>query len=351
MESVARRMLKLTNGDSIAPFPPEARMRAGQDLWSGQVDWPEPLLDIISAAPVTFPAAPSHGGETAAGAGMDEPASISGPVARGKRVSLCIGIDKYKGSPLSGRVADANLWADTLRRLGYDVETMLDEQATSGAVLERIARLVANTSQGDDLVIQFSGHGTQFEDLDNDEAEGDTPAKDECLCAFDVSNDLTGGLVIDDELRAIFDTAAEGARITCFFDSCHSGSATRAALRADRSLRARGQSDRKARYLHPTELMRQAYARQICELRSTRTRAVTVQKDVQFSACRSSELAYEEGGQGDFTRHATRVLTSSAKLSNSGFLDRVLQEFGRVLRQNPELHCAPAARRAAFLGL
>jgi hypothetical protein len=314
------------------------------------MEWPDHLADLLQPPP------PGPSGPSTAifSPGVDgaaaSPAGVMPSRMSGSRFALCIGIDRYAQSPLSGCVADARLWASTLAQLGYRTELMLDEAATSTAILDRIRTLVTNAGAGENIVVQFSGHGTQFEDYDSDEAGGDTAALDECLCAIDLADAGTGGLVIDDELRAIFNAAPDSVAITCFFDCCHSGSATRATLRAAGS-RTRTAGTRKARFLPPTPNMEQAYRRRMQVRKASRSRGPERQKDVLFSACRSSELAYEENGQGDFTRHATGVLVAGvAGTTNSAFLDRVLQAFGSGLRQNPELHCEPPARQARFLG-
>jgi hypothetical protein len=351
MESVARRILKLINGQPIQPFPVGARGRFDADFWTDQMEWPDHLADMFQTPSPGLVAASTaivSLGSDGAAAG---PAGVTPGRLSGSRFALCIGIDRYAQSPLSGCVADARLWASTLAQLGYRTELMLDGAATSTAILERIRTLVTNARAGEHIIVQFSGHGTQFEDRDSDEAGGDTPALDECLCAIDLDDTATGGLVIDDELRAIFNAAPDGVEITCFFDCCHSGSATRATLQAAGS-RSRTAVARKARFLPPTPNMEQAYRRRMHARKASRSRGPERQRDVLFSACRSSELAYEENGQGDFTRNATAVLAAGAAgITNSAFLDSVLQAFGSTLRQNPELHCEPPARQARFLAL
>jgi hypothetical protein len=252
--------------------------------------------------------------------------------------------------PLQGCVADARLWAETLAGLGYKTTMLTDDAATAAAIRGSIGRLVGEARAGDSIVVQYAGHGTQFTDADGDEAGGDTPALDECLCAVDCEESGTDGLVIDDELKAVFDQLPADVRLTVFLDSCHSGTATRAALRTAASTRSRGE-DVRARYLEPSPMMARAYATRLSQLKSNRSAGSRVQKDILFSACASNELAYESGGQGDFTLRATGRIRAASGMSNRDFLEAVLAAFGSGARQTPQLHCDAPARGARFLGL
>ena len=73
-------------------------------------------------------------------------------------------------------------------------------------------------------------------------------------------------------------------------------------------------------------------------------------RDVKFSACLDHQVALESGGNGDFTRRATKVFAAGITgLSNDEFLRRVLTEFGSGARQDPMLDCADDARGDALL--
>lgn len=267
-------------------------------------------------------------------------------ISQGRLMALCIGIDRYQRSPLAGCVADARLWKKTLSTLGYTVTLLKDEEATAHRIRESVADLVSSSRAGDRLVLQFAGHGTQFVDTDGDESGGDSPALDECLCAADCDF-ADDGLVIDDELRMIIETLPEGVSMTCFFDCCHSGSATRAALMMAGS---GGGKDVRARFLSPSKHMEKVYRKRLRKIRKQASRAPARQRDVLFSACRSTELAYESDRQGDFTRLATQVLASGTEnMSNTEFLECVLQAFGSTPRQHPEIHCDIEARQWDFL--
>ena len=64
----------------------------------------------------------------------------------------------------------------------------------------------------------------------------------------------------------------------------------------------------------------------------------------------SVSIALESGGNGDFTRRATKVLAAGIQgMSNEEFLRRVLAEFGSAARQAPMLDCADASRQGALI--
>ena len=115
--------------------------------------------------------------------------------------------------------------AAAFRAGGFDVTVLTDAAATRDEILRGILELVSGAAPGDVLAVQYSGHGTFVPDLDGDEDDGDV-ASDEALCPVDFRG--TGRLIIDDDLARIWDAIPEGVSLTCFFDSCHSGSANRA---------------------------------------------------------------------------------------------------------------------------
>ena len=323
MESVARRVTGIVD---ISPFP-KGRGRA-------VTPWPE-YADL--------PAAEGSRAAVAASGG-------------GVRRALCIGVDAYPddGDRLQGAVADAHAWAEALRAADFEVTELTDAAATRDAVLRGILELVSQAVPGDVLALQYAGHGTFVPDLDGDEDDGDD-AKDEALCPVDFRKE--GRLIIDDDLARIWDVIPDGVSLTAFFDSCHSGSANRAprvdltpvgdsrpraveltrrdedAYRADRGVATRTAG--------PDPVRDAAIASVLASERTVPAapRAASVRREVLFSACRATEVAWESGGQGDFTRQALPLLDSGAgTVSNRDFVKAVVEAFGPNRRQTPEFH-------------
>lgn len=143
--------------------------------------------------------------------------------------ALCIGINDYPGTDmdLRGCVNDAKDWSDTLKARGYNVNILLDEQATKSNMVEAMSKLIVNSNEGDSLVITFSGHGTYQPDMSGDEFDG----LDEALCPYDIHTNHSA--LTDDEIRNLFSLRKSGVHLLLISDSCHSGTVTRAAPSED----------------------------------------------------------------------------------------------------------------------
>ncbi len=161
-------------------------------------------------------------------------ALASGPAVErtGVRRALLVGVNDYattEFSDLNGAVNDVvAMKALLVSRFGFDpanVPMLTDRQATRDAILSALRRLVAASGPKDTLYVHFSGHGSQVKDLDGDEPDGE----DETLVPAD---GRTPGIpdITDDELGALL-ASVEAEFCVVVFDSCHSGTATRGALR------------------------------------------------------------------------------------------------------------------------
>ena len=132
--------------------------------------------------------------------------------------AVCIGINNYPGSlnDLYGCVNDAKDWAELLHGYGFDVNLMLDSQATRQNVKAALNDLVTSAQAGDVVVFTYSGHGTQVFDLNSDEVD----SYDEALSVYD-------GNIVDDDLRTIINQIDSQATLIVISDSCFSGTVTR----------------------------------------------------------------------------------------------------------------------------
>jgi hypothetical protein len=223
---------------------------------------------------------------------------------------------------------------------------LLDQDATRAHILGQLQMLIQTSTPGDLVVFQYSGHGTTVPDRNADEVGGDSPSDDEALCPIDF---LDGRLLVDDDLAALFRNIPSGVRVTSFIDACHSGSVSRFGVGAPaQDSRA---ADERPRFIVADDELIRAHFRfrdgnGASRGMQTATRAGGF--DTLFSACRSTEVAWESNGQGDFTRHATRVLAQGVDgVTHGAFLTRVLTAFGTNRRQNPEIY--PTS--ASMLGL
>lgn len=265
----------------------------------------------------------------------------------GRRIALCVGIDAYAPpNELFGCVADANLWATVFKRLGFSTTQLLNQQATRSAILDNLGNLVHSSQPGDVIAFQFSGHGTQLPDMSQDEAGGDSPGQDEAICPYDFAN---GAFVIDDDIAEIFNTIPAGVNVTCFIDCCHSGTISRFAVGTPTQSQTAIQ---RVRFIQPTAQMVEDHRRFRERIGQSRAGSpgVDLMKEVVFSACLSIEVAYENNGQGDFTRYATQLLQQGIQgLSHEEFERRVIAAFGSNPRQHPRLYCNATMRGGLVL--
>lgn len=292
---------------------------------------------------------------------VDDPAAGSRAGLSNRR-ALCIGIDDYPTprDRLRGCVADANMWREAFEAREFDVTALTNGEATREAILTAILDLVSESAPGDVLAIQYSGHGTTAPDLDGDETTGEE-SEDEALCPVDFRD---GALILDDDLARIWEVIPSGVSLTLFFDCCHSGDANRApvdglpddalarwvdlddeAVAAFRRRRgAEATTPERAEALHA---VRAAERRTRAARRSPRTG-----REFLFSACRSTEVAWESAGHGDFTRIAAPLIAApnSSGLRNREFHRAVLEAFGDRRRQTPEMHGSDVLAGRVLLG-
>ena len=333
MNSILRRVLGLDDAAPLdKPFP-TAATRGASDAWRDGVDWPPELADA-NAAPAMAAFAPTP----QALSGVAGVADASGTQ---RRIALCIGIDNYPTAKLFGCRNDAELWQQTLQGLGFEAKTLFDPRRDE--LFGAIEQLFTTARAGDELVLQYAGHGTQVDDLDGDEADGDTPGKDEALCPLDFAD---GALLIDDDLGALIDQLVPGARLTLFMDCCHSGSNTRVGGQRPPDPAANSHP----RFVRATPDLLQKH-REWRGRHGTRgaAGARSAHPELLFTACRSDQVAWESDGHGEFTLRATGLLgRNGARVSARVLHQGVMSAFGPNPRQQPLLD-GPADRLDAML--
>ena len=313
MNSVLRRILELDSGAAL----------------------PCPHLPVVRATEDRSLLAPAPGRGTAA-----EGAAAGGAVTSGgaARRALCIGIDAYGAQSLNGCVADAQSFAQSLRDWGFVVQELTNERATREAIIAGIDGLLAGTSAGDIVTIQYAGHGTQLPDASGDESDG----FDEAWVPYDYSD---GEFVIDDDLGAVFDRyRGRGIDLVVFTDCCHSGTSTRVLLQPNAP-----QLAAHSRYLPvPREIVERYLARRGSEQAAARFgQADSLGWEIHFAACQDLQSAYEHDGHGDFTRAATSALASAlgSPTSYDGLAASIAGAFGGNVLQTPKLRAQPASAR------
>ena len=142
-------------------------------------------------------------------------------------------------------------------------------------------------------------------------------------------------------------------------DCCHSGTLNRFGIGEPPT--GSRISDERARFLPLTPDLEKAYldfakspAARVSRSSNSRSRnALEQTNEVLFTACTSTELAWESNGQGEFTLRATGLLAENASsLTNEAFINAIISAFGAGRRQTPTIACAAALRaRSIFAGV
>jgi hypothetical protein len=144
-----------------------------------------------------------------------------------KKNALLVGINNYKTiNGLQGCINDVTNVRNVIKTFfGFtntDIRVLTDERATKANILSRFEKMVSEGTQGDLLIFQFSGHGSQILDRNNDELNDHM---DELICPYDMNWD--DGFITDDMLGNILSGLKKGVRMEIILDSCHSGTGTR----------------------------------------------------------------------------------------------------------------------------
>ncbi len=114
---------------------------------------------VLQFALVLAAAVPVHGGVTY----VHQPSQDeidSNQFNSGRKVALVIGIDTYSHIPgLKFAGADARSVASALTANGYQVELLLDEQATRAGILAVLRKILSDTPQSGTFIWYFAGSG------------------------------------------------------------------------------------------------------------------------------------------------------------------------------------------------
>jgi hypothetical protein len=139
-------------------------------------------------------------------------------VANGNYYALVIGIDDYPPPlrRLKTAVADARAISSALREdYGFQVQLLLDRDATRAHILDAIARYRNTLSTNDNLLIYYAGHG--YSDHEADKAYWLPADADSSFSANRIiADDLTTGVRV-----------LPARHVLVISDSCYSGALTR----------------------------------------------------------------------------------------------------------------------------
>ena len=138
-----------------------------------------------------------------------------------KGISVHVGLNRvdpahYEPLPdeLGACEQDAKDMQSIAQACGFQTALLLNEHASSAAVLGALNQAASTLEAGDFLFLTYSGHGSQIKDTNGDE---EYDGLDETWCLYD-------RMLVDDELYAVWGNLQPGARVLMLSDSCHSGS-------------------------------------------------------------------------------------------------------------------------------
>ena len=153
---------------------------------------------------------------------------VVNPPPTGKKYAVLVGINHYvalQGNDLQGCVNDVNtIWEFLIKKRGFDpdnIRMLCDDRATQQNILERLNWLIEVAKPGDELVFQYSGHGSTMR-LRLDGKLEDEECNVICPTDMDWDNPFT-----DKMIAAIFKGIPQGAFLTFLSDSCHSATQDR----------------------------------------------------------------------------------------------------------------------------
>jgi len=150
-------------------------------------------------------------------------------------ISIHIGVNhvdqRHYGDPcaLAGCVGDARAMHALAQAAGFEARLLLNEEATTTAVLAAIAAAAPRVGSDGFLLLTYSGHGGRMVD------RGDDPEDRDHLDRVDETWCLHDRQLIDDELYGCWTQFAAGARVLVVSDSCFSAGMIRDDKKPDRA--------------------------------------------------------------------------------------------------------------------
>jgi hypothetical protein len=276
---------------------------------------------------------------------------VAGPVRATVRV-LMVGIDQYQFSVdahdptadpkfhnLKGAVNDLGTLRATLvttahlgivpvtsgcRAVGPTSVVLTNACAGRTAIIAGWARLAAASVRGDTILFYFSGHGSTVIDATRTQESGSS----DTLVPYDARGHDRNPEIIDLELKALIDVAtAHGVNVVTIFDSCNSGTATRAFTTDIARAIPRGPAMRLPKFAVVAPGAHPGYR-------------------VHLSAAADGQTAVERNGHGLFTGAVAAAIADDPTATYGDLLTKVKAK----LAAEPQTPGAEGALIARFLG-
>jgi uncharacterized caspase-like protein len=216
--------------------------------------------------------------------------------------AVVVGINNYYGpSKLQYCVPDARQMEKSLREVGFtDIVTVLDRDASVRNVVSAVTKVGQRCKKDDVFVFYYSGHGAQWKDDDNDEADG----YDEGLCLIDSQGNVQRWL--DDDIEKTM-AQIKSSSTVMILDCCHSGGSAKSFDNGRKARVYRGDTGFK-----PLGMVASAADTQRINYKIEGVDATDNPDHVVLAACRDGEQSFEisDIGHGVFTYYITQGMTS-----------------------------------------
>lgn len=139
----------------------------------------------------------------------------------------------YQWNNING-TNDVQLLSPILKKQGFYLSTLLDDQATYQNITNKLSAFTNQTKKGDIVYLHFSTHGQPVEDLNGDEEDG----WDEAIIPIDAYKIYKKGAyegkkhLLDDQLntyiKKLRTKIGPSGFIYVVIDACHAGTSSRA---------------------------------------------------------------------------------------------------------------------------
>lgn len=272
--------------------------------------------------------------------------------------ALVIGIGAYPSETGWASISGANdvpVVRQMLIDNGFEarnIQTLIDAQATYNGIKLAFHHLIATSQTGDDVYIQFCGHGQQITDVSGDEA--DAYGLDEAWVPYDAYLAYQKGVyegqhhLIDDELNVYLSQLRRhigpDGHILVIADACHTAGSTR----GDDDEEEWEELIEQYPYLQ-TEVHRGGDDFIIPQGESGAvhaTREPVAEDWLLISACDSHQANYEYNGLGSLTYVMTTLPKPLAEYTGQELYYAVVNRMRSIRpRQNPKID-GPADRKS-----
>jgi hypothetical protein len=235
----------------------------------------------------------------------------------------------YPGCPLRNSANDArDLGSFLVSRAGFDdVALLLEGEATQEAGFRAWQRAAQEAKPGDDLVLGFSGHGTEVSRTHT--SDGMPGVVRQAICWVDYAQHWFDPFD-DGMLKLALSSLAQGARLTIVLDCCHA-----AGLRAIFANPARARSIEAPAELRPSVGPLDRFGvKQTADYEVDAT-----MRHLLYAACQPHQTASDgDGDNGAFTAALLGQLADNPATTNLQIAEGVQERLSSGgYGQNPEL--------------